>query len=280
MEAADDAGELTHIGCIGPFEIASTDAADRSEVLYLRAGGETQGGDVYRYEAAVTFGVEQEITGRPQVIAAEEQGYRLVEVWQRSIYSSTSVILFAEDPEDRSPEIFYAVNVFTSPVGDVVGEYRLSGQNEQPSEDVVTAAEEVGLHPDLTVEGQRYLLVSVYTPVGTTTNGFVTLFSASGEGDAEMLLGRDLQTPGVVHFQRNSTTRRIGLLRSARVPKVAAAGSEVDDNQELPRRNDRDALIVAKREQSLVAGHDHVRARGDRRFNHAVVFVDVRHTGN
>jgi hypothetical protein len=33
--------------------------------------------------------------------------------------------------------------------------------------------------------------VNVFLPVGTTTNGFLTLFSTTGEGEAQLLLGRD-----------------------------------------------------------------------------------------
>jgi hypothetical protein len=191
-EDPDQAGELTRIGCLGPFAIAHTDAADRSEVLYLQTGGQG-GSEVFRFEAAITYGVEFEITGRPQVIAAGEQEYRLVGAWQRSIYSSTTVILFAENPEDRSPDTLYAVNVFSSTVGDVIGEYHLSEQNQNASDEMVSAADGTGLNPDLVLEGQRYLLVNVFVSAGTTTNGFVTLFAASGDGDPELLIGRDLR---------------------------------------------------------------------------------------
>lgn len=191
-EAPGEAGELTRIGCIGGFEILATDQADRSEVLYLRIAGQGTTADVvYRFEAAVTYSVEFEVTGRPQRISAEEQQFRLTATWQPSIYSSTTAILFVEDVESTAPDVFFAVNVYNTVVGEVVGEYRSAGQNDQPSEAMVTAAENAGINPDLTVEGQRYLLVNVYSPVGTTTNGFVTLFSATGEGAAEILLGRD-----------------------------------------------------------------------------------------
>ncbi len=183
-----EAGELTRIGCIGAFEVLTTDQAERSEVLYLRAATVST---VFRFEAAVTFNVEFEVTGRPQRITTTEQQYRLIDTWLPSIYSSTSVILFVEDAETTLPDVFYAVNVYNTVVGEVVGEYRQAEQNAQPSEDIVEAAANAGINPDLTVDGQRYLLANVYSPVGTTTNGFVTLFSATGEGEAEILLGRD-----------------------------------------------------------------------------------------
>jgi len=191
-ESPGDAGELTRFGCISGFEILTTDQADQSEVVYLRIAGQGATADVvYRFEAAVTYSVEFEVTGRPQRITGEEQQFRLVDTWLPSIYSSTTVILFVEDAENAAPEVFYAVNVYNTVVGEVVGEYRQVEQNDMPSEEIVAAAESAGINPDLTVEGRRYLLVNVYSPVGTTTNGFVTLFSAAGEGEAEILLGRD-----------------------------------------------------------------------------------------
>ena len=56
---------------------------------------------------------------------------------------------------------------------------------------MTAAGAQYGLHSDLTVLGQRYLLVNIFLPVGTTTNGFLTLFSATGEGVSQLLLGRD-----------------------------------------------------------------------------------------
>ena len=46
---------------------------------------------------------------------------------------------------------------------------------------MAAAAEQAGLNPDLTIDGQRYVLVDIYTPVGTTRNGFMTLFATSTE---------------------------------------------------------------------------------------------------
>nr|MBA3378700.1 hypothetical protein [Chloroflexia bacterium] len=175
-ESPGDAGELTRIGCISGFEILTTDQADRSEVIYLRIAGQGSAADaVYRFEAAVTFNVEFEVTGRPQRITTTEQQFRLIDTWLPSIYSSTTVILFVENAETALPDVFYAVNVYNTVVGEVVGEYRQAEQNAQPSDEIVAAAEAAGINPDLTVDGQRYLLVNVYSPVGTTTNGFVTL---------------------------------------------------------------------------------------------------------
>jgi hypothetical protein len=191
-ESPADAGTLTRISCIGAFEVASTDEADRAEVLYLRyLGGGEAAQSVYRFEVATTFSVEFEVIGNAQRIQAGEQGLRLTAVWTKAIHTSGSVNLYVANPDEQSPEVYYGVNVSNTVVGDVIGEYRKADANAQPEEGMVTAGERYGLHADLTVRGQRYLLVNVFLPVGTTTNGFLTLFSATGEGEAALLLGRD-----------------------------------------------------------------------------------------
>jgi hypothetical protein len=115
----------------------------------------------------------------------------LLATWQPLMFSSTTVILFVEDPENANPEVIYAVNVRNTVIGEVIGEYRLPGETNEPSDEIVAAAEEVELNPDLTIRGQRYLLVNIYRPVGTTSDGFVTLFGVQQEGTGGTLLGRD-----------------------------------------------------------------------------------------
>ena len=189
-EASEDVGTLTQIGCIGPFQLASTDQSDVEEVLYLRTTGSDADDQVYRFEAAPTFEVEFQITDRPQVVVAGDQRYRVEQVWQPSVYSSTSVILFVEDPADPAPEVIYGLAVSDTVVGDAIGEYRLPGDSAAP-EEITAAAEEAGLNPDLTINGLLYVLVDVYTPSGTTGNGFMTLFATTAEETPEVLLGRD-----------------------------------------------------------------------------------------
>jgi hypothetical protein len=181
----------------------STDQADRSEVLYLRVPGlEGEDQQLYRYEAASTFQVQIERSDRAQVITAADQRYRLSQTWLPSIYSDVSVLVFAADPEATTPETLYTVNVYNSVVGDVIGEYRLAAENDEPSEDMVAAAQQAEINPDLTIDGVRYILVNVYRPIGTTTNGFMTLFSATAAGAPDVILGRDLRDPVLYIFQR------------------------------------------------------------------------------
>ena len=175
-EAFEDVGTLTRIGCIGPFEVASSDQANVEEVLYLRTSSSGADDQVYRFQVAPTFEIELQVTERPQVVSTGDQRYRVEQVWQPSIYSSTSVILFIQDPADPAPAVIYGLNVSYSVVGDAIGEYRLADDPAIPEEN--TAGVEVaGLNSDLTVNGLLYILVDVYTPSGTTSNGFMTIFA-------------------------------------------------------------------------------------------------------
>lgn len=170
--------------------MASTDQDDAEAVLYLLTTGADAGDQVYRFEAAPTFEIEFQVTERPQVVTTGDQRYRVEQVWQPSVYSSTTVILFVDDPADPAPEVIYGLDVSDSVVGDAIGEYRLP-DDSAPPEELTAAAEAAGLNPDLTINGLLYVLADIYTPSGTTSNGFVTLFATTTEGTPEVLLGRD-----------------------------------------------------------------------------------------
>jgi hypothetical protein len=186
---ADAGGTLTRLGCVGPFELASTDQDDE-QVIYLRSSAD---GQIFRFEAAPTYQIQLQVTERPQVITTGDETYRLLEVWQPSVHSSTTVILFVEDPANATPEVIYAVNVSQTVVGDAIGEYRLSGQTAEPSQPITGDAERSGLHPDLTIGGLVYDLVDLYTPTGTTRNGFMTLFGTTTDGTQQRVFGRDVR---------------------------------------------------------------------------------------
>ncbi|MBA2247612.1 MAG: hypothetical protein H0W23_05750, partial [Chloroflexia bacterium] len=189
VEEASAAGTLTRISCIGAFEAVSTDLAEQSQVIFLRVSATSQ--QVYRFEAALTYQIEFQVSEQPRSISTLDQRYQLRQTWQASVYSSTSVLLFVEDVENSAPEVFYGVNVSQTVVGESIGEYRLPGETATASEAMVAAAERTGLNVDLTINGQVYILVNVYEPTGTTSNGFITLFGTAAEGDPAMLLGRD-----------------------------------------------------------------------------------------
>src|SRR5690606_21181588 len=127
---------------------------------------------------------------RPQAVVALDDRYRLEGVWQPSVYSSPSVILFVESAEAQSPDAIFAVDVTRTPGGDVVSHYRPAPDTtDQVSDELATEAERIGLNPDLTVEGQRFVLIEIYLPIGTTRNGFVTIFGSTRSPSA--VFGRD-----------------------------------------------------------------------------------------
>jgi hypothetical protein len=180
--------------------LASTDDVDVEAVVYLRTTGAGADDRVYRFEAGPTFEIELEIAERTQVVSAGDQRYRVDQVWQPSTYSSTSVILFVQDPSDPAPATIYGLNVSETAIGDAIGEYSRTAEPAQPSEELATVAEAAGLNPDLTITGQTYNLVEVYRPTGTTSNGFITLFATSTEESPDVLLGRDQREPGLLVF--------------------------------------------------------------------------------
>jgi hypothetical protein len=202
-----DVGKLTRVGCVGAFEALSSDGEDVSRVVYLRISGASAGqGGVFRFEAIKTVGVKLQVKGQPRTITLQPAGdqpetdYSVRTTWQRSVYSSITVILFAEDPASATPALLYGYDVDD----DVIGEYAPEGEIREASPEMQQAAEASGLNPDVVLAGgQRYILVAVWEPSGSTANGWVTFYSSVGEGSAEVLLGRDPRQPELIIYQRS-----------------------------------------------------------------------------
>jgi hypothetical protein len=195
-EQADNDVTLTPIGCVGPFAAFQSSGA---RVIYLRAG---QGSDtLYRYEATSSFTVDFTVTGDPRVITSGDQRYVLRETWQRSIYSSVTVIVYAQEPEAVDPPRVFAVPVD----GDVIAEYIPdAGDVVEPPSELRTRAEEAGINPDLVLGGgRRYLLVDLWSPIGTTTNGWVTLYATTGDVGADTLLATDPRSLDMLVYRRS-----------------------------------------------------------------------------
>ncbi|MBW3632394.1 MAG: hypothetical protein KY456_05120, partial [Chloroflexi bacterium] len=190
---------LRRIGCVGPFEAVQAQGTGDSRVVFLRLGRTAQ--TLYRYEAATSFAVDFTLEGDARVITTGDQRYVLGETWQRSIYSSVTAIVFAQDPDAPDPPRVFAVPVD----GDIIAEYVPEGGDvvEAPAE-LQSRAEEAGINPDLVLAGgRRYLLVNLWSPVGTTTNGWVTLYSSVGEGIAETLLATDPRSLDLFVYRRS-----------------------------------------------------------------------------
>ena len=197
-ELANDI-KLRRIGCVGPFEAVQAQGAGAGQVIYLRASRTAQ--TLYRYETASSFAVDFIVAGDAQVITAGDESYVLAETWHRSIYSSVTAILFAQDASAPDPPRLFAVPVD----GDIIAEYvpEVGDVVEAPA-DLRARAEEAEINPDLVLAGgRRYLLVNLWTPIGTTTNGWVTLYSSAGEGVADTLLATDPRSLDLFIYRRS-----------------------------------------------------------------------------
>jgi hypothetical protein len=188
---------LRRIGCVGPFEAVQAEGAG-GRVVYLRTDRAAQ--TIYRYEAGTSFAVDFVVGGDPRVITAEDQRYVLDETWQRSIYSSVTVIVYAQEANAIDPPRVFAVQVD----GDVIAEYVPEGGDVvEASPELRARAEEVNINPDLVLGGgRRYLLVNLWSPLGTTTNGWVTVYSPEGVVGAETLLATDPRSLDLFVYRR------------------------------------------------------------------------------
>ncbi len=193
--------KLTRIGCVGPFEASSAEGQDQARVLFLRFGPTST--TLYRFESATSFSVQFTVSGDARAITANGENYVLDSTWKRSIYSSVTVIVYSQDPAAPSPDQIFAVKVD----GDVIAEYVPEGGDVvEPADELVAAAEEVGINPDLILgAGKRYLLVGLWRPIGTTTDGWVTLYSSAGEGTPDILCATDPRSLDLFIYRRSGT---------------------------------------------------------------------------
>ncbi len=194
-------GDLTRVGCVGPFE-AFRSADD--DALYLTL--ENVADSAWRYEQTSSFTVRTEVSDTPRSLTLQGTGdqpdvtYRASDPLVRSVYSSVTLILYVADAETATPDrvLGYAVD------RDVFGEYLPESEGEPVSEDIQAQAEELGIHPTLTIGNgdQTYVLVALWRPFGTTTNGWLTLYGPEGETAPEQLVGIDPRRLDLQIFNR------------------------------------------------------------------------------
>jgi hypothetical protein len=194
-------GDLDRVGCVGAFEVYVDTAND---VLYLTLG--TVADSAYRYERTSSFAVTVEVTADARVLVLQGQGdqpdvrYRAGDPLVRSVYSSVTLILYVADAEDQQPERILGF----AEDEDLFGEYRPEGDAEAASAQIQARAEEHGIHPTLTIgtNPQTYVLVALWEPFGTTTNGWLTLYAPTGEATPAKLVGVDPRKLDLPVFNR------------------------------------------------------------------------------
>jgi hypothetical protein len=202
---AADAGSLTRIGCVGAFDLSTSDLEGAENALFL--GLQNAPDTLFRYEPTTSFSVEFEVTNDPRIIRLAGTGdqpdvtYRAGDPMVRSVYSSVTLILFVADASQEQPErvLGYAVDQ------NVIGEYVPEGTGEQASAEVIAEAEQLGIHGELTLGagGTRYVLVSLWRPFGTTTNGWIMLYGPEGQAAPEELVGLDPRRLDLLVFNRS-----------------------------------------------------------------------------
>ena len=195
-------GTLTRIGCVGGFDVVSSDGQPLTSTLYLRVPqGSVQSGHetLFRFDVAITFTVRAESAQGPALISNGTASFTATTPWVRSAYSSVTVELYVPSADNPTPDLVYAVRVG----GGVIGSYQRATSNETEAEaSIVDAGQAAGLNADLTVAGQRYVLVALWSPAGTTTNGFVTLYADQADQSGTRLLGLDPRDPNLLIFER------------------------------------------------------------------------------
>lgn len=204
--AFGEPGELTATGCVGAFVLYQpADEAD-GERIYLGVSNNVDTLFVFEETSSFTVQSESQVTEAPRTLElgeTEEQGavsYRATDPWQRSLYSSLSLVVYVADPEAGSPDRLLGYSVGN----DVFGEYMLEGEAEAAPQDVRDEAESLGVHAELIIDGQRYVLVALWEPFGTTTNGWLTLYAQDREGAPSSLVGLDPRRQDLLVFDAQS----------------------------------------------------------------------------
>ena len=111
------------------------------------------------------------------------------------------MIVLAADPEATAPDRILAAKV----EGDVIAEYVIAGGDVvQPSDELRARAEAFEVNPDLVLGGgQQYVLVALWTPRGSTTNGWVTLYAPEGEEQPDRYCATDPRSLDLFFYRRS-----------------------------------------------------------------------------
>lgn len=194
-------GKLTRVGCAGPYQVVTSAASVKETVRFLFLATPPQSGApvLFRYEAVPSYHVQFQVSGSAQVITNADQQYIAGDPWSRVIFGSLDVILYAADPTQPSPPRLFARSVSSG----VIGEYVL--EQEGTNATAITPQAGSGLNPDLFLGQDHYLLTATWTVVGSTADGWVTLYAATSEGVPDTLLGVDPRITDLLVYRRSGT---------------------------------------------------------------------------
>jgi hypothetical protein len=188
-----EAGDVTATGCVGPFVLYLPAEGSGDTRIYLGLVNANETLFVFEETTSLVVRTQSPADQQPRSLELEPTGdqqgvrYRAADPWQRSLYSSLSLEIYVEDPEAGLPNRFLGYSVGF----DAFGEYVVQGEAEGASQEVIDKAESLGIHSEVIIEGQRYVLVALWTPFGTTTNGWLTLYGVDGQATPQQLVGLD-----------------------------------------------------------------------------------------
>jgi len=192
-------GALTRVGCVGPYQVVTSASSDTSTVRFLYLATPSQPGApvLFRYEAAPSFNVQFQVAESAQVIISGDDQYIAANPWPRVLFGSLDVILYAADPAQPSPDRLFARSVSSG----AIGEYALSESGAAS----VTPAAGTGLNADLMLGDSHYVLVAMWSIVGSTNDGWITLYAPAAEGTPDTLIGVDPRIPDLLVYRRSGT---------------------------------------------------------------------------
>ena len=197
-----DVAETTVVSCVGPFVVMEVEDSD---TLYL--GIQNADEQLYAFEQTTAFTVQSQTydTQTPDRLAMPDTDsgpgatYRATTPLMPTSYSSVSLVLYVADaqatPHDRILGHSVSANSF--------GEYVPEGAAEHASQEVVDKAATYGIPNQFVIGTQRYVLVALWTPFGTTTNGWLTLYGVDGEAVPDQLIGLDPRQTNCLVFNKD-----------------------------------------------------------------------------
>src|SRR5699024_2832977 len=125
--------------------------------------------------------------------------YRAVDPLVPMSYSSVSMVLYVSDADSSTHDRILGHSVSD----DAFGEYVPAGEAEAASQEVIDKAAQHGIPAQFVIGTQQYVLVALWTPFGTTTNGWLTLYGVDGEAAPDQLIGLDPRQTNCLVFNKN-----------------------------------------------------------------------------
>jgi hypothetical protein len=165
--------------------------------LYLSIPPQPGAPVLFRYEAVPSYNVQFQVAGSAQVIISGNDQYIAANPWPQVVFGSLDVILYAADPSQQSPDRLFARSVSSG----AIGEYAL----DESGATAITPTAGSGLNPDLMLGDSRYVLVAIWSIVGSTDDGWITLYAPTAEGTPETLIGVDPRTPDLLVYHRSGS---------------------------------------------------------------------------